>query len=135
MRRGDSRTELRSLFDGPLGPLRHSSLFLYLDADWNEDLPLAEEFKIVYSRCPAAVVMIDDFEVPGDPGYGFDDYGPGKALNAPYIDPAVRAHELAVFYPSTPSAKESGAHRGCVVLCNKAVHGATLASIPLLRCP
>ena len=25
---------------------------------------------------PEAIVMIDDFAVPADPGYGFDDYGP-----------------------------------------------------------
>jgi hypothetical protein len=24
--------------------------------------------------------MIDDFEVPGDSGYAYDDYGPGKRL-------------------------------------------------------
>src|SRR5216683_8159337 len=34
------------------------------------DLPLAEEIDIVFSRCPLAVVMVDDFQVPSDAGYG-----------------------------------------------------------------
>jgi hypothetical protein len=49
--------------------LRDSPLFFYLDAHWNEDLPLAEEIDLIFSRSPCAVVMIDDFEVPGDPGF------------------------------------------------------------------
>jgi len=63
--------------------------------------------------------MIDDFEVPGDPGYGFDDYGPGKALTASYLAPAFREFEPAVAYPSLPSSRESGRKRGCVVLFSR----------------
>jgi hypothetical protein len=61
--------------------------------------------------------MIDDFEVPDDHGFGYDDYGPGKALNAAYIGPLVEAHDLAVFYPSARSQEETGHRRGCAVLC------------------
>lgn len=82
---GDSRTALRTLFDGPLQRLSSCTLFFYLDAHWNENLPLAEEIDIVFGRCPSAVVMVDDFQVPADPGYGYDDYGPGKALVSGYI--------------------------------------------------
>jgi len=128
-----SRTALRTLFDGPLQPLSSGTLFFYLDAHWNEDLPLAEEIGIVFSRCPSAVVMIDDFRVPFDPGYGYDDYGPGKALVSGYIRLAVLAHQLQAFYPSTPSAAEGGARRGCIVLAKEACHGTILASMPLLR--
>jgi hypothetical protein len=144
---GDSRTGLRRLFDGDLRSLSTSTLFFYLDAHWNDDLPLAEEIDIIFSRCPRAVVMIDDFEVPSDGGYGYDDYGPGKALVLGYIRSAILAHQLQVFYPSTPSAADypstpSAAaglaragmlRRGCVVLVKEACHGAVLASISLLR--
>ena len=130
---GDSRTGLRSLFDGALNGLSGLTVFFYLDAHWNDDLPLADEIDIIFSRCPWAVVMIDDFEVPSDPGYQFDDYGPGKALVLGYIRPAVLAHELRAFYPSTPSATEGGARRGCVILAKEACLGLVLASIPLLR--
>jgi hypothetical protein len=50
----------------------------YLDAHWEKHLPLREEVVLAVSHFPKAVLMIDDFKVPDDPGYGFDDYGPGK---------------------------------------------------------
>ena len=133
----DSRTGLLKLFDGALRSLSSRTIFFYLDAHWNDDLPLAEEIDIVFSRCPAAIVMIDDFEVPSDPGYGYDDYGPGKALVAGYIRPAIMAYQLQAFYPSTPSTADypstpSAAaglavagrlRRGCIVLANGAIMG------------
>ena len=130
---GDSRRILRKLFDGPLHPGSGSALFFYLDAHWNDDLPLAEELDIVFSRCPAAIVMIDDFQVPFDTGYEYDNYGPAKALVPGYIAPAVSAHCLQAFYPSTCSADESGARRGCVVLAKHPALVATLSSLSLLR--
>lgn len=60
-----------------------------------------------------AVVMIDDFQVPGDPGYGFDDYGGGKVLTSacPPDMPGWR-----IYYPAASSAEETGSRRGCAVL-------------------
>ncbi|MFZ0845986.1 MAG: hypothetical protein WAM62_09360 [Pseudolabrys sp.] len=130
---GDSRQLLGSVLDGPLRSVQAQTLFVYLDAHWNADLPLAEELAIVFSRCPAAIVMVDDFHVPSDAGYAYDDFGPDDALTESYIAPAVAEHSLDVFYPSTPSAEESGARRGCVILAKRDVHGADLASMPLLR--
>jgi hypothetical protein len=144
---GDSRTGLRRLFEGALHSLSSGTLFFYLDAHWNDDLPLAEELDIIFARCPSAVVMIDDFEVPSDAGYGYDDYGSGNALVLDYIRPAISTHLLQAFYPSTPSAADYPStplaaaglaaagrlRRGCVVLAKEASHGPVLASIPLLR--
>jgi hypothetical protein len=147
---GDSAIVLRKLFDGPLQALSSRTLFFYLDAHghwYGDDLPLADEIDIVFRRCPSAVVMIDDFEVPTDRGYGYDDYGPGKALIAAYIRPAIAAHQLQAFYPSTPSgadypstpmaaagyAMAGRLRRGCIVLVKREYHGTVLASLPLLR--
>lgn len=144
---GDSRIGLHKLFDGALHPLSRRTIFFYLDAHWNNDLPLAEEIDIIFSHCPMGVVMIDDFEVPSDAGYGFDDYGPGKALVADYIKPALSRHQLQAFYPSTPSAADYPStpmaaaglaapgrlRRGCVVLVSEVCHGPTLAAVSLLR--
>lgn len=146
----DSRTGLRRLFDGPLRGLAHQTVFFYLDAHghvFGDDLPLAEELDLVFGQCPSAVVVIDDFEVPNDPGYGYDDYGPGKALVYDYIQPAIAAHQLRAFYPSTPSVADYPStpmaaaglavpgrlRRGCVVLVTEARHAAVLAATPLLR--
>jgi hypothetical protein len=130
---GDSCDALCSWFNGPLRDMASRTLFFYLDAHWNEDLPLAEELDIVFRCCTQAVVMIDDFQVPHDKGYGYDDYGPGKALTPDYLTNAITEHGLCAFYPSTPSAQEGGWRRGCVVLAKNKVHGAALASLALLR--
>ncbi len=130
---GDSRQVLRKLFDGPLRRFADRTLFVYLDAHGHGDLPLAEEIDLVFGHCPAAVVMIDDFQVPFDAGYGHDVYRSGKALTPAYIEPSVKTHGLQAFYPSVPAARETGQRRGCVVLAKKTVHGAVLASMPELR--
>lgn len=129
----DSRAALRRWCDGSLRSFADATLVFYLDAHWNEDLPLADELDIIFSHCPAAIVMIDDFQVPFDAGYAYDDYGPGKVLIANYIAPPVAKYELQAFYPTTPSVAESGLRRGCVVLTKGRIHGVALASIPLLR--
>lgn len=130
---GDSRAILRSLFAGPLQASANRTIFAYLDAHWGGDPPLAEEVDILFAHCAPAIAMIDDFQVPFDAGYGYDDYGQGRALTSSYIAPAVAAHGLSAFYPSTPSSEEGGARRGCILLAKDAFHGPALASIPLLR--
>ena len=133
LRQGDSRTELDWLLRGPLRSKCDAALFFYLDAHWGADLPLAAEIDIIFSRSAKAVVMIDDFQVPNDPGFGYDDYGLGKALNFQYIAPLVQTHGLMVFYPSAKSDDETGARRGCVLLCKSAALGSELESVSLLR--
>jgi predicted O-methyltransferase YrrM len=130
---GDSRIELKRILDDPSKYQPGTSLFIYLDAHWNEDLPLASEIDIIFRRVSNAVVMIDDFEVPGDPGFGYDDYGPEKVLNAKYIASLAEKHDLEIFYPSASSSEETGSRRGCVVLCKSTSLGGKLRPMPLLR--
>jgi hypothetical protein len=130
---GDSRAVLRALFDGALCDFTDRTLFFYLDAHWNDDLPLEEELDIIFVRCPPAVVMVDDFRVTGDADYGYDDYGLGKALTDGYISASVAKFGLVAHYPSTPGCSEGGRRRGCVVLSNAVFHGTDLSSMPLLR--
>src|SRR3954469_18154950 len=72
---GDSRQFLRTLAADRDFP--KESVFFYLDAHWFEDVPLADEIGIIARGWAKAVIVIDDFEVPGDPGYGFAASGPG----------------------------------------------------------
>jgi hypothetical protein len=113
---GDSREFLRKILAGPLLEASQQGVLFYLDAHWGLDLPLAAEVDLIFGACTKATVLIDDFQVPDDPGYRFDTYGPGLTLDACYIDAAVRMHRLRRFYPSTPSLAETGMRRGCVVL-------------------
>jgi hypothetical protein len=93
---GEGRMALRELLRDDL---RTRTLFFYLDAHWNDDLPLAEEVDLVFSQCPLAVIMIDDLQVPSDPGYEYDDDGAGKALIPSYIASPIKAYNLHGFIP------------------------------------
>lgn len=110
---------------------RDETVLIYLDAHWGPDPPLNEELQIVKSSWRRAIVMIDDFEVPGDGGYGFDDYGPGNALSASLLEDAALSG-WSVFYPQAASAAETGAKRGCVVLASPEL-AATALDLPSLR--
>jgi hypothetical protein len=111
---------------------RNAPTFFYLDAHWGDQLPLREEAELAITHFPKSVLLIDDFAVPDDPGYGFDDYGPGKQLTLEYLLQS-NLPPLALYFPSTPSHKETGARRGCVVATANPDIAAILDEIPLLR--
>jgi predicted O-methyltransferase YrrM len=113
---GDSREFLTNFVERHSARYAGRPLLFYLDAHWGEDLPLSDELKIIFQSLPRAIVMIDDFEVPGDAGYAYDDYGSGKTLTHDYIASLVKQYELIEFYPKAPSVADSGQRRGCVVL-------------------
>jgi hypothetical protein len=124
VRLGDSRTLLRDLAARP----DDKTTFFYLDAHWGDDVPRHEELRIIHDRWPRCVVMIDDFQVPGDAGYGFALYG-GKPLDETYLP------ELAgwtMYYPTIPSATDTGARRGYAVFVPAALAG-QVALVPGLR--
>ena len=130
---GDSREFLMKFITGDAARYMGRPLLFYLDAHWSEDLPLSDELSIIFSSFARAIVMIDDFQVPGDGGYAYDDYGCGRVLNREYIAPQLKQFQLAEFYPSTPSSAESGIRRGCVVLAHDSGVIDTLSGVSLLR--
>jgi hypothetical protein len=130
---GDSRTFLTNFIAGDAARYSGRPLLFYLDAHWGKDLPLSEELAIIFSSFLQAIVMIDDFKVPYDSGYGYDDYGAGKSLNREYIAAQVKRFQIAEFYPATPSTVETGIRRGCVVLAQDPALIDALSRIPLLR--
>jgi hypothetical protein len=128
----DSRVFLNRLLDGK--ELSRRTPFFYLDAHWDADLPLFEELKAIFEKCPVALVMVDDFRVPGDEQYQYDDYGEGKALTDSYIAPLVESLELVQYYPAARAAEETGMRRGCVVLVRKdSGHVESLATVSSIR--
>lgn len=124
--RGSSVTFLseRNLQDVP-------QLF-YLDAHWEDDLPLRKELQIIFGRYSNAVVLIDDFRVDDDLGYGYDSFGPDKEITLEYVK-ASNLPKLNVFYPAIPSGQETGARRGWVVLTTAPAMAQKLKAIPLVR--
>ena len=115
---GDSRLFLQELAKRP--GITNESVFVYLDAHWEGDLPLAEELQIIARSWTQAVVMIDDFQVPDDVGYAFDDYGTGRALTESYL-PKEDLVGWRLCYPRAQSSDETGARRGCGVLVSPAM--------------
>jgi len=126
---GDSRVFLKRLAQEASFP--KDSIFFYLDAHWESDLPLAEEITTIFATWQNSVIMIDDFAVPGD-SYGYDDYGPGKSLEASYLD-ALGRTDMSRFYPAIRAYQESGSKRGCIVLCNDEHTRERLAALRSLR--
>lgn len=122
---GDARTFLAHLPESL--PPSSDPVFFYLDAHWYDDLPLVEELESITNRWRDFVVMIDDFEVPGDPGYGFDRYG-DRALNADLLRPVVAGAHLQIFFPALPSDRETGRKRGCAIVASPSLATAVAAS-------
>lgn len=130
LRMADSTSVLNDLAN-EIADRSQPTLF-YLDAHWQDHLPLREEAEIAAGNFANAVLVIDDFAVPDDPGYGFDDYGPGKRLDIDYLR-AAKGPPLSIYFPSTPSGREGGARRGCVVATASPEMAAILDGIALLR--
>ncbi len=70
--KGTSPTFLADLLDNK--KISNKTLF-YLDAHWLDEWPLEEEIKIISTRLKNAIVVIDDFKVPGNNNFAFDKYG------------------------------------------------------------
>jgi hypothetical protein len=109
-------------------------VFFYLDAHWYESLPLAAELRVIARHWQDFVVMVDDFEVPWDNGYGFDDYGFKRSLTFACFGKLFRELDLVAYSPTLPASQETGARSGCVVLANEGSSAARqLELVMLLR--
>ena len=113
---GDSNSFLKGLLDSP--EARAKQGLYYLDSHWKDELPIKNELQLIFSKNISSVVMIDDFKVPDDPGYGFDNYGYREALTLEYIEEILDEFNLHVFLPKCRSSDEDGSRRGCVVLAD-----------------
>ncbi len=126
---GDSRRILQELAAAPSAP--DGSIFVYLDSHGEVELPLSDELEIIASGWTRAIVMVDDFMVPGDDGYVYmEDYGPDMALSEDRL-PFHALRGWTLFYPAAPSMTETGSRRGCCVLASPAL--AEAAAVPGLR--
>lgn len=129
----DSRNFLAELENDPYSAGGNVT-FVYLDAHWHADLPLKEELEILVLKRPNAVIMIDDFEVLGDTGYNYDDYGKGKRLA--FSDYQAVFDELGyiAYSPSAFSSMETGIKkRGSVILAIKGALTDTMDEFKTLR--
>lgn len=124
----DSRSGLKYLIEEKkLEPSQNT--FIYLDAHWNRDLPLRDELRIVFEFWKDnLVVMVDDFCVPDDRGYAFDDYGESGSLAISHIQDIIHNFNIGVYFPKMNSSEETGSKRGCVVLAPNTIKSRSLFS-------
>jgi hypothetical protein len=112
--------------------IKNEPYLFYLDAHWEKYLPLREELELIFNNFSRAVVLVDDFKVDDDLGYGFDSFGPETTLDLAHVS---KSHlpNLFAFSPSTKAIEETGKRRGWVVLTSDESHAERLGKICLLR--
>ena len=93
---------------------------IYLDAHFFNDHPLEAELQLV-GRRGNCVVIIDDFKIADDPGFGWDrklDF----EIKYETIEHLMPRGRTQVLVPAHPSGRETGKRRGtCVVLFDVAL--------------
>jgi predicted O-methyltransferase YrrM len=104
--------------------------FVYLDAHWHDYLPLRDELSIL-KEWANTIVMIDDFKVPFDHGFGWDRYDEQREICMQYVDAVIP--DKPIFFPGYSARREGPVARGyCVIPMSNTV-GAALEEIKLLR--
>jgi len=99
--------------------ISNKRVFIYLDAHCHDDLPLKQEIETICKTWKEFVIMIDDFQVPGDKGYGYDSYAGNQTLSISNFLPVFLQNGLTPFFPALSSGGETGAKRGNVILTRK----------------
>lgn len=127
---GRIRTHLsdsRDFLTRVLGELGPANVFIYLDAHWYEDLPLLGELEIIERLTRECAVLIDDFRVPGDDGYGYDQYAAGN-LQLSLVQGFLEKSRLQPFFPLYDSHLETAKRRGWILLATPGNAGKLRAS-------
>lgn len=103
--------------------------FFYLDAHWGEYWPLRDELaRIMPLR--KWVVVIDDFQVPGQPNFGYDMYK-GEPCGLNVIEDVVLDQRVSIYFP----VRSNRDNRGWVILFKgySPEELAFMASLPFLK--
>lgn len=93
--------------------ISHNKSFVYLDAHWNDYLPLRDELSVCTSW-KRSVIMIDDFRVEDDDSFAFDDSDDGGGLDLAYISDLVS--DWSVYFPNFCRDDDSGFGAGFVII-------------------
>jgi predicted O-methyltransferase YrrM len=103
---GDSAVEMPRILRGL--DSKAQIVFAYLDAHWLEHIPLRDEVQALLEWGGDFVAVVDDFYIPSDLGYGYDQYK-NHRVDISHIPSSDR---ISVWVPEDDSSTESGAHRG-----------------------
>lgn len=128
----DSVSFLEKHISSDAGHHKGNHILFYLDAHWEYHLPLLDELKYIFEYYQHPIIIIDDFQVPGDLGYNFDDYGNEKKICLKYLD-GLNGMNFYSFFPSLNSKEETGSRRGCAVLVSSRSDAEIMKNFTTLR--
>lgn len=114
---GDSVAVLPKILKAALD----KNILFFLDAHWNEDLPLLAELEIIKehkSRHGNIVIAIHDFKVPDHPELGFDQYGK-VTLEWAYIKTGIEKIYGVDGFSIEYNSQAEGAMRGIIYIMPK----------------
>lgn len=94
-------------------------ILFYLDAHWYDYLPLRDEYALIQEKFPRSIIIVDDFKVPTDTDYTYDDYGADMQLTLEYMESAFMT-KPSVFFPAVKAKWETGQRRGTVIVTTDA---------------
>jgi hypothetical protein len=103
---GDSKIEITKILEHING--ESEVILCYLDAHWQGDIPTLYEIQALCEWGGNWVGIIDDFQVPHDDGYGYDQYS-GAIVGPSLLNDKKEIVKLA---PREKSTNETGARRG-----------------------
>jgi hypothetical protein len=107
-------------------------VFIYLDAHgYDAELPLEAECAIILAHPTPAVILIDDMDVPDDPGFRPPGTLPGDVVSLDHLADVYHRFDAA-FFPAS-SAAETGLRKGSVLLTTAPALTALLDGLPDLR--
>lgn len=90
----------------------------YLDAHWEEYMPLPDELATVAKQCEKALILIDDFYVPWEPRFLYDEY-PDVRIDLETLDRSLGAlrKDISVYLPAySPDQDPTGKGIGFAVV-------------------
>jgi len=103
-----ARNIKKYLADSPvfLDTILHWSLLgdnpmFYLDAHWEDHVPLEEELVLIAERCDQAIILIDDFMIPWNSDFLYDEY-PTMRIDLEVINTSLKTlrQDVKVFLPT-----------------------------------
>lgn len=73
----------------------------YLDAHWYDYMPLPDELAAIADQCERGIILIDDFLVPQEPKFLYDEY-PDIRIDLELVDTHLRSRrkDISVYLPN-----------------------------------
>jgi predicted O-methyltransferase YrrM len=91
------------------------SILFFLDAHWQDYVPLIDELKVIAENDITPVIVIHDFKVPGRPDLGFDSYK-GQDYTFEWIKPQLDDIYGVDGYLYAYNDEADGAKRGVIYI-------------------